>query len=176
MTDADAAPRRRRIFFALWPDEEIRGALLRATRRAVRLSGGRPTAKRNLHITVAFLGMLDDDALVRAAAVPPVGTGPFDLDLDRLGWFREARALWLGPTEVPAALTALEQTLWERLEDAGFEREPRIYRPHLTLARRARAVEETVPAVRWPVSALTLVESIPLPRGVHYEPLQEWPL
>ena len=173
---ADDAPRRRRVFFALWPDESTRGAISRASRRAVRLSGGRPTAKRNLHITVAFLGHVDDDALERAVSVPPVETGPFDLVLDRLGYFKEARALWLGPSELPPALTALEQSLWDGLEQIGFEREPRIYRPHLTLARRARGVDEAVPPVHWSASALTLVESIPLPRGVHYEPLRDWPL
>src|SRR5690606_7943609 len=46
----------RRIFFALWPDDATRGAIERACRQAVRRSGGRPTAKRNLHLTVAFLG------------------------------------------------------------------------------------------------------------------------
>jgi RNA 2',3'-cyclic 3'-phosphodiesterase len=174
--DGTAAPRRRRVFFALWPDDATRGAIMRSSRRAVRLSGGRPTAKRNLHVTVAFLGMVGDDALERAAGVPPIAVGPFELLLDRLGHFQEPRVLWLGPTDLPAALTALEQSLWEGLARAGFEREQRIYRPHLTLARRARAVDETVAPVRWEASSLTLVESIPLPRGVHYEPLREWPL
>jgi 2'-5' RNA ligase len=174
--EESAAPRRRRIFFALWPDEATRGAISRASRRAVRLSGGRPTAKRNLHITVAFLGMVDQEGLELAATVPPIETGPFDLVLDRLGYFKEARSLWLGPTEPPQALAALEQALWDGLEVVGFEREPRIYRPHLTVARRGRAVDETVQPVHWNASSLTLVESIPLPRGVHYEPLRDWPL
>src|SRR5690606_6154262 len=52
-------PRRKRIFFALWPDDETRDAISRATSRVVSLSGGRATAKRNLHITVAFLGAVD---------------------------------------------------------------------------------------------------------------------
>lgn len=172
----EPGPRRHRIFFALWPDDATRGAISRASRRVVRLSGGRPTAKRNLHVTVAFLGAVDDEGLERAAAVPPIATGSFDLVLDRLGYFDGPRALWLGPTTMPPALTALEQSLWEGLEHAGFEREPRIYLPHLTLARRARAVDEIVTPVTWAATSLTLVESIPLPHGVHYEPLRDWPL
>src|SRR5690606_12351292 len=82
-----AAPARRRVFFALWPDDATRGAIERACRQAVRRSGGRPTAKRNLHVTVAFLGMLEPDALELAAAVPPIGIGPFEIELDRLGYF-----------------------------------------------------------------------------------------
>jgi 2'-5' RNA ligase len=169
-------PRRRRIFFALWPDDATRGAVERAARRPMRLCGGRPTAKRNLHITVAFLGGLDEAELERAASVPPIRTGTFEVVLDNLGHFAESRVLWLAPSTVPPELAALERELWDGLEAQGFEREPRIYRPHVTLARRARAVEEPIDAVHWPVAALTLVESVPLPRGVHYEPLMEWPL
>lgn len=169
-------PRRRRLFFALWPDEATRGAISRASRRPVRLSGGRPTAKRNLHITVAFVGAVDEDGLERAATVPPVATGAFELVLDLLGHWRESRVLWLAPSVVPPELTALERELWVGLVARGFEREPRIYRPHLTIARRARAVDEAIAPVRWSAAALTLVESVPLPRGVHYEPLREWPL
>lgn len=173
----DERPRRKRVFFALWPDDAARNAIERASRRAVRLSGGRPTAKRNLHITVAFLGDVDDEALERAAGIPPIEVGPIELELDVLGFFPAARVLWLGPRTVPPALTTLEQSLWDGLERAGFEREPRIYRPHLTLARRARAVEgETIAPVRWRIEALTLVESVPMHRNVHYEPLRHWPL
>ncbi|HEU4617534.1 MAG TPA: RNA 2',3'-cyclic phosphodiesterase [Gammaproteobacteria bacterium] len=174
--EASERPRRRRLFFALWPDDATRAAISRVSRRPVRLCGGRPTAKRNLHITVAFLGSLDEEQAERAAAVPPVRTGPFELELDVLGHFEHSRTLWLGPSAVPPELASLERELWAGLEAQGFEREPRIYRPHLTLARRAKAVEEGVDPVRWPVSALTLVESVPLPRGVHYEPLRDWPL
>lgn len=172
----ESAAGRRRIFFALWPDEATRGAITRAVRRVLRLCGGRPTAKRNLHITVAFLGMATEADLEDAASVPPLGTGPFDLALDVLGHFQASRVLWLAPSVVPPELTALERELWAGLTGLGFEREQRAYRPHLTLARRARAVEEKVAPVRWRVESLTLVESLPVPGGVHYEPLREWPL
>jgi len=182
MTDEETpAPaerrRRKRVFFALWPDDPTRHAIERACRRAIRLSGGRPTAKRNLHITVAFLGDVDDEQLERAARVPPIEVGPIELELDVLGYFPVPRVLWLGPQTVPPALIELERALWEGLEREGFEREPRIYRPHLTLARRARAVDgETITPVRWRIDALTLVESVPMHRNVHYEPLRQWPL
>ena len=175
--ESAARRRRKRVFFALWPDDATRHAIERACRRAVRLSGGRPTAKRNLHITVAFLGDVDDEQLERAARVPPIEVGPIELELDVLGYFPVPRVLWLGPRNVPPALQALERSLWEGLEREGFEREPRIYRPHLTLARRARAVEgETISPVRWRIDTLTLVESVPMHRNVHYEPLRHWPL
>ena len=54
----DEPPDRHRVFFALWPDDATRAAISRATREAVRTSGGRPIAKERLHVTIAFLGEL----------------------------------------------------------------------------------------------------------------------
>src|SRR5690606_40404955 len=93
------APARRRVFFALWPDDATRGAIERACRQAVRRSGGRPTAKRNLHLTVAFLGELEPDALELAAAVPPIGVGPFEIVLDRIGYFERSEERRVGKEE-----------------------------------------------------------------------------
>ena len=171
-----ARPDRRRVFFALWPDDATRSALVRATKRAVQLGGGRPVAKERLHVTVAFLGQVTDEQLASARAAAPVAVGAFDLTLDLLGVWPQSRVLWLAGRHVPDALNALESELWTRLEPRGFVREERIYRPHLTLARRARPVEEDVDPVTWPVTELALVESLPDGRNVHYEVLERWPL
>ena len=175
-TAAAAEPRRRRVFFALWPDAATRSSLVRATRRAVRLCGGRPIAKDRLHITVAFLGELAAEDFERARTVMPIQVGAFDLTLDTLGLWPQARVLWLAGRSVPPALNELERRLWDALGQLGFAREPRIYRPHLTLARRARPVEEAVDPVQWHVAELALVESLPDGRNIHYEVLESWPL
>jgi 2'-5' RNA ligase len=173
--EADTAPREsRRVFFALWPDDETRKRVARATKDAVRRSGGRPIAKERLHVTVAFLGGLTPAGLTIASTVPPVVVGPFTLTLDTIGAFDST--LWLGARSVPTPLAELERRLWEALEGRGFVREPRIYRPHLTLARRARRVDAEVEPVEWPVAELALVESLPAGRNVHYEVLRTWPL
>ncbi len=164
------------MFFALWPDAAVRTQLVRATREPVRLSGGRPTPKDRLHVTVAFLGSLTEAGLTVARGVPPIAVGAFDLLLDRLGAFANGGVLWIDARSVPPALTELERLLWEELEGCGFIREERIYRPHVTLARRARPVEAEVPPVEWRVTELALVESLPDGRNVHYEVLETWPL
>jgi 2'-5' RNA ligase len=179
--EPDAAPDEpprdsRRVFFALWPDDATRTRLARATKDAVRRSGGRPIAKDKLHITVVFLGGLTPAGLAIASAVPPIGVGAFPLTLDRIGTFESSRTLWLGARSVPPALRELEKRLWDALEAEGFIREPRIYLPHLTLARRARPVDAEVDPVEWQVGELALVESLPEGRNVHYEVLQTWPL
>jgi 2'-5' RNA ligase len=177
MTEGDGPPRdSHRVFFALWPDDITRSALSRATRRAVQASGGRPIAKERLHLTLAFLGELGADELALARAVPPIAVGPFELTLDAVGVWPESRVLWLAPLAPPQALADLEARLWDGLVDAGFAHEDRLYRPHVTLARRARPVEEPVEPVRWAVHELALVESLPYGRNVYYEVLERWPL
>jgi 2'-5' RNA ligase len=182
-SDADAAeegddrPRdSRRVFFALWPDVDTRTRLARATKDAVRHSGGRPIAKDRFHVTVAFLGNLTPAGLEIASAVPPIHVGPFALVLDTIGSFAASRTLWLGSRSVPPALAELERRLWDGLIAKGFVREERIYRPHVTLARRARPVDAQIDPIEWPVGELALVESLPSGRNVHYEPLRSWPL
>jgi len=169
-------PDRHRVFFALWPDDATRAAMSRATRDAVRLSGGRPIAKERLHVTIAFLGELTAAGLDVARGVPPIPVGPFELTFDAVGIWPESKILWLAPSTVPDALSQLEERLWTELVERGFRAEERVYRPHVTLARRARPVESAVEPVSFPVRDLALVESFPDGRNVHYEVLERWPL
>lgn len=175
--DENTAPAgRHRVFFALWPDDATRAAISRATRAAVRESGGRPIAKHRLHLTVAFLGELSAAGIEVARAVPPIRVGAFELTLDALGVWPESKVLWLAPREPPEALAELEARLWDRLVERGFRASDRVYRPHVTLARRARPPEAEAEPVRWAVAELALVESFPDGRGTHYEVLERWPL
>jgi 2'-5' RNA ligase len=171
-------PNRHRVFFALWPDAATRSAISRATRDAVQRSSGRPIAKDRLHLTVAFLGDLSAAGLEIVRSVPPIGVGPFDLTLDAVGLWPESRILWLAPLTPPDALGELEAGLRDKLAAGGFHPpdEERIYRPHVTLARRARPVEMAVTPIVWSVRELVLVESFPDGRNVHYEVLETWPL
>jgi len=167
---------RHRVFFALWPDDATRSAISRATRSAVQESGGRPIAKERLHLTVAFLGELTAAGLDAARAVPPISVGAFELTLGALGVWPESKVLWLAPLDPPEALMELEARLWGRLGERGFRAADRAYRPHVTLARRARPPDARVEPVRWAVSELALVESFPAGRRAHYEVLERWPL
>jgi len=173
---ADESRDGRRVFFALWPDDATRSALRFATQRAVQASSGRPIAKANLHLTVAFLGELTKEALEMARGAPPIPVGEFEITLDGLGVWPESKILWLAPLDPPPALGELEARLWDALAERGFKPAERVYRPHVTLARRARPMEETVVPVRWPVRELALVESLPYGKNVHYEVLETWPL
>ena len=168
--------RRRRVFFALWPDEGTREALVSASRPAVQRSAGRATPRANLHVTLAFLGAVSEAELarVRQISTPPVER--FELSIDTLGFRKRARLLWAAPDTVPPALLELESSLWSELAELEIRRERRHYLPHVTLARRARHVSDTLTPVHWPVPGFVLVESTPGPRTSVYRILETWPL
>ncbi len=126
-----------RLFFALWPDDQLREALRQATRKAVRASGGRPVPARNLHVTLAFLGSVaeTDRASVEAAAAA-VSEPAFAFALDRLKVWPRANTLVLAPGSAGEGLARLHSTLWSGLGEIGYPRETRPFRPHVTLARK----------------------------------------
>lgn len=152
----------RRLFFALWPDDGARAALAALGRRVAGESGGRAVPAANLHLTLAFLGDVPPE---RADLLPAVASAvdgaAFDLVLDRLGAFPRAGVGWVGPSQVPAALTQLQSALATALLEAGFGLEDRPFAPHLTLARRiVRAVDPVaVEPVAWRADRFALVES-----------------
>jgi 2'-5' RNA ligase len=171
-------PRKRRLFFALWPDGEVRKALASAAAAARRHGSGRPVADENLHITLAFLGSVDEEIkeCVRAAA-SQLTAEAFALSIDRAGWWKRTGILWLGPSKGPAALNRLVKTLWAAIEPCGFWPDFRDFYPHVTIARRWRKARlPGIGPVDWPIRALTLLESHTGQRGARYTVLERWPL
>jgi 2'-5' RNA ligase len=129
-----------RAFFALWPGEEERRLLHAQANAAAKQSGGRAIAFDKLHLTLLFLGEVDE----REMACLGAGAGrvifeDFNLALSLTGTWRKAGVAWIAPEEVPVALTRLQASLAAAARDCGVRLESRAYLPHLTLARKAAA-------------------------------------
>jgi 2'-5' RNA ligase len=45
-----------RLFFACWPDAALQEQLAQLGRQLQRQSGGKPSRRENLHLTLVFLG------------------------------------------------------------------------------------------------------------------------
>ena len=99
------------------------------------------TSAQNLHLTLKFLGEVPDGQVeeIARSLASISGRDPFALAATGLWW-----APPRGPTRVIGATLGgdeLDSLLWlhERIEDKsarlGFDRKPRIYSPHVTLAR-----------------------------------------
>lgn len=151
----------------------------------------RPVSEDQLHITVKFLGDIADADVPRLARVVEsilTGYSPSEHALVGLGAFpspRRPSVVWAGI--VPAEpLIALASTLEAACETVGYPREPRPFRPHLTLARvKFRppaglddflAAHESTSFGTFVVDQVTLYQSQSGPRGARYIPLARWPL
>ena len=149
-----------RLFFAVWPDAENVDRLRAMAEALAPRLGGQPVPRDNIHLTLAFLGDLDDERSALAAGVRVKGDA-FEMSLDRLGAFRRARVAWAGCGEPPAALLTLEARLGEKLRGLGFELEERPYTPHVTLLRKTEQYLKAEPmeVIAWTVREYTLVAS-----------------
>lgn len=169
---------RRRLFFALWPDEAVR-ARLAALQAELPQVTGRWVHPEDLHITLQFLGPVEPgrQACIAEAARAVRGE-PFELEIDRLDFWPRPRIAWAGPEGVPPALQRLVEQLARNLEACGFEPEKRPYRPHVTLLRKTTpaAAARLPEPIRWPVDHFVLVESRPGGDPPHYRPLEGWAL
>ena len=94
-----------------------------------------------IHLTLAFLGELDEAQLAKAneaAAYAAEISQTFTYRLSGLGTFgspRQPRVLWMGVSEPSGMLHLAHQALSLALEQRGFATEKRPFSPHLTLAR-----------------------------------------
>jgi RNA 2',3'-cyclic 3'-phosphodiesterase len=168
----------RRLFFACWPDQATRAAMVHAGRKAVRGSGGRPVPAGNLHATLAFLGSVPEGRLPAILAVgQSIRAAPLEFIFERIDFWPRPQVL-VARSENPAGVEDLVAALWARLAALGLERDLRPFRSHVTLARKVRkpAADLTLQPVTWPVRELTLVESVTDPAGAHYRVLAQWPL
>lgn len=151
-----------RLFFALWPDDAVRAELGAIAASIAARAQGRGVPAAKLHLTLCFLGDVADERAPEAieAANAVRGAG-FDLVLDTLGSFRDARVAWAGLSRVPAELAALQSSLDGELRARGFMLEDRPFSAHATLARRiAKGVLRGAMApIAWKVSQFVLVRS-----------------
>jgi RNA 2',3'-cyclic 3'-phosphodiesterase len=94
-----------------------------------------------IHLTLAFLGELNEEQLEKAAFATrsaALQSESFTYRLSGLGTFgppRQPRVLWMGVSEPSGTLDRVHQTLALTLEEQGFTTEKRPFSPHLTLAR-----------------------------------------
>ena len=167
-----------KLFFALWPNEEIRTQLENVNHQ-FRNKDFRLTKKSNLHITLEFLGEIsDDDQRELINKINELHCESFDLELTRIGWWRKPAILWIVTANIPKPLTSLVKAIKKCVDQQGLNPDQREYNPHVTIARKVKQVivpKETF-NIAWHVNSLALVISKSNTGGVEYRVLQDWPL
>jgi RNA 2',3'-cyclic 3'-phosphodiesterase len=161
-------------------------------RLATAMPGVRWVRSDGLHLTLHFFGDLPDDAVplvVDAARIAARKVEPYTAQLGGLGCFPrdgDERVLWIGMQQGEGETAALQRDVEDALSARGFPREPRAFRPHVTLGRPRERFTEAVRR-RWAgfaaeslppfaVEELRLFRSQLGPGGSRYEVLERAPL
>lgn len=169
----ESGRQRRRVFFALWPDQAVLERLDQVGGKMHAMGGGRRMRRDTLHMTLAFIGEVPADRIeILRRAAGRVVAPAFSLCLDRLGCWRHKRIVWMGCSEPPLQLLTLVGQLYERLDEVGLPLEPADFAPHMTLLRNvhcARCVPfPELEPISWSASEFVLVESRLSSAGSHY--------
>jgi RNA 2',3'-cyclic 3'-phosphodiesterase len=176
-----------RIFIAIEIPDEIKAMLTEAQQSlkgsgVVDASWPRP---EGIHLTLKFLGEVSEskvpdiiDGLRHAAE----GTGPFRLEVSGIGTFpnpKNPRVVWVGLSGDVEKLSLLQTAVEDAINRIGFEREERVFTPHLTLGRikyirsrdrwlKALAETKNIRLSGFDVAAVSLIKSELKPTGAAY--------
>jgi 2'-5' RNA ligase len=149
-----------RLFVALWPDDGAREWLRACDASIAWPAGAAREGATRWHMTLHFLGTVPRVHLADLLPALQQPFAPFELELGRVAaWPRGL--LVAEPARAEPALNELHAALGAALQRAGQHVETRLFRPHVTLARRAARAVLPAPAApqTWPVTAFALVAS-----------------
>ena len=140
----------------------------------------------NLHLTLRFLGAAEDAqiaALRKGLTAVAARHEGFTASIEQSGCFPNRgrpKVIWAGVGDAAGRLGALQRDVEAAVCAAGWAREERDFRPHVTLGRvRPRGRPPTskwsgdLPRLPVPVEAVELLESILEPTGAVYRPLHQ---
>jgi len=155
--------------------------------------GIRPVKPNQLHLTLKFLGEVEEKRLAEIEKeLHSIKLHFFETELSHMGFFpneRRPRVIWIGLSEGKSQLTTLAREIDERLSKIGFPKEKRKFSPHLTVGRikklypdeQQKVVEyihsiDSVVGKKEVIKSFILKKSTLTPQGAIYENLAEFPL
>jgi 2'-5' RNA ligase len=174
-------PDSHRVFFALWPDEDVARQLDEAGQRAQAALGGRRMRRDTLHLTLAFVGAVPGGRMPTLRGIAEAIAQPsFTLNFAHIACVRRKNIAWAAaepPPELPGLVAALRTGLMAE----NFRTEDRSFAAHVTLLRHACCENEGTARdaclhIEWPVRDFVLVESELKPEGARYRIVGRWPL
>ena len=174
-----------RLFIAISLNSEIQRELSNLQKSLVSSKGIRWVKPQNIHLTLNFLGEVDEQriSLIKEAIQRATrGVSPFSLSFGGLGAFpnlKAPRVIWVG-LKSEKEVVSLQQRLEKELSRIGFSPEKRKFQPHLTLGRvkflenkkefikRMQELEQASLSSKLRVDKIELIESKLTPQGPIY--------
>lgn len=166
----------KKLFFALWPSHRQREMLRDTVNPALSTVEGVTVDRRNWHVTLVFIGDFPEERIPDLrAAVQRIDPGEIRLRFDSLTFWQRPKIACIHARTVPPELEQLVGSIETALIPFGYAPDPRVYRPHITVARKVRAFPETKLArpieLTW--SEFELVESVSIRGDVQYHPVKQ---
>lgn len=183
-----------RLFVSVDLPDDLSGSVADLQDEFAEASGLNVTDPEQAHVTMKFLGEVDEDRLPDlerelAAAVDDAGVDPFTVRYGGLGVFPNLdyiSVVWLGVEHGGDQLTRLHEAIEERTTAMGFDPEDHDFTPHVTLARMEHAggkdlvqelVRERDPTIgEARVDEIRLTESTLTDEGPVYSTAESFPL
>lgn len=175
-----------RLFIAIEPPDDLKTALVRLR---VDVPGARWVPTEQLHLTLAFLGEVEENrAGELSERLALIHTPPFHLSFSGTGCFpnrHRPRVLWAGLEPHPG-LMRLAAGVHGAVLACGIPQEERPFSPHITLARlkfpAAREVDaflampQKLKLPPFPVREIILFQSRLTPHGAEHISIRTFPM
>lgn len=180
-----------RLFIAVELPDEVRKNITELINELKEVgSAVKWVEEKNLHITLKFLGWVEDrkvDNVVELATKAAGGTGSFKAKFEGTGTFpsgKNPRVVWVGMGEGGEKLKKLADSLEEALSDAGYRSEEREFSSHATIGRVKEIkgvdkLKEKMESIKDPkfgeaiVDHIDIMKSTLTPKGPIYEKIKE---
>ncbi len=179
-------PEKQRCFIALDLPKEMISELkkIQEELRKQNLFIGKFTEENNMHLTLKFLGSIQNDTVTKVKdRLNGIKLNSFEADIDELGIFSEEfiRIIWvkLNGNEV----FELQKQIDDKLIDF-FPKEER-FMSHITIAR-VKNIKDKQPLfdalkkikmnIKWQIKSFSLIRSVLVPSGPIYEVIKRYEL
>lgn len=172
-------PTTRRLFFALWPDDEVRHQVSQHIMPNLQSLNGRKVSQPQWHITLAFLGNVTDEVMQCAIEqANQITSAPFEIELDVVGHWSRPKVVWLGCHDRPKEMQSLVTALNSELKQCSYEPEYQDFKPHMTLMRKVTRKPKPFQfePIQWHLKQFVLVESQVDNSGSSYKIINQWNL
>ncbi|SFC22747.1 2'-5' RNA ligase [Alkalibacterium subtropicum] len=132
-----------RVFIAVELEDKVKDMLIHVQDRLrPYVSTGNYTDRNNFHITLRFIGNVDQqelNVLKQVIDTTALHAKALILSTDKLGHFprKNKEIIWVGVKGQVGKLFKLKKQLEIELEEAGFSKEEQDYTPHITMVRQA---------------------------------------
>lgn len=170
----------KRVFIAVNFPEKVKEQIEKKLLSKIPEKGMKPVKKENLHITIAFLGYLNEQAIDNTIKALEFAkkTKKFPVELTDIGHFKK-RIIWLGASKGSKELIKINKKTIQALEI-----QDKRFHPHATLARnkslKSKKVSELLQKLdgkkfkeEFTAKSLDVMESVLKKKGPIYSVLKK---